>query len=186
MNLETVHDLFVAELRRAYAIERRLVDELETLSRDVDVDALDGTDDPDDVRDALRTTLSDHRAETETHRDRLEDAFDALDEPVETRSTAALDGLVEEKELFNNVVLADELRPLYYLEVARDVEQLEITGYDRLLRLADHLDVPGDVVDALEQNLEEERSALERIESLAESEGVASLIGSATEPDVSG
>lgn len=181
MNLETVNDLFVAELRRAYTVESRLVDELAKLSRDVEVDALDDTGDR-GLRDALQTTLSDHQAETETHRDRLEDAFDALDEPVETRSTPALDGLVEEKERFNNVVLADELRPLYYLEVAQDLEQLEITSYNRLLRLADHLDAPREVVDVLERNLEEEQAVLERVESLAEGEEVESLTDSLKEP----
>lgn len=185
MNLETANDLFVAELRRAYAIEDRLVDELETLARDAGVDALDDSGEM-DLHDRLQTAFSDHQAETETHRDRLEEAFDALDEPVETRSTAALDGLVEEKELFNNVVLADELRPLYYLEIARDVEQLEITGYDRLLRLADHLDVPGEVVDVLEENRAEERAALETIESLAEGEALESLLEAMSPPEKPG
>lgn len=185
MNIETVHDLFVAELRRAYAIETRLTDALATMADDTDADALDNTQQR-DVHETLRAALTEHVEQTETHRDRLESAFAALDQSVEMRETPALDGLVEEKEQFNNVVLADDIRPLFYIETAKEIEQLEVYGYDRLLRFARHLDVPDEVRDALEQNREEDQATLDEFEAIATGEAVDSLIETLTETHESG
>lgn len=174
MNIETLHDLFETELRRTYAVETKLADALTTLADDADVDTLDDIQE-NEVRDSLGELLSEHAAETADHVARLEEAFEALDRQPETRSTPALDGLIEEKERFNNVVLNDEMRPLYYLGTGEQIERLEIGLYKRLLRLADHLDVSEQVSEPFERNLEEERSALESIQSLAESDDAASL-----------
>lgn len=179
MNIESPRHLFVTELRRAYATEEQLADELSTLVEDTQVDALDGTGQR-ELSDALEEVLSDHLEATKRHRERLEGSFDALGETVETRSTPALDGVVEEKERFNNVVLADELRPLFYLGTAREIAYVELTGYDRLLGLVDHLDVPGEVVEALEQNRDEERKTLERLETLAGGEEADALLDAVT------
>lgn len=175
MNVETIHDLFEVELRKAYSIESALVDELATLEDDVATDALDELRQR-DLHEALGEAIADHREETERHVERLESAFEALDRQPEGRSTPALDGLFEEKELFNNVVLNDGVRPVYYLGASQAVEQLEITTYDRLLQLAGHLDVPEAVTDALEANRDEERAMLDELESLAEGEAAASLL----------
>lgn len=167
MNVENLHDLFVSELHRLYAIESKLVDELETLEQDTDVDALDDLHET-DAREALERELAEHMTETETHVERLEKALDALGQKPESRSTPALDGLIKEKEMFNNVVLADEIRPVYYLGASEQIENLEITAYERLIAIGNYLNVDADVIDLLEQNLEEDRSTLESLESLSE------------------
>lgn len=180
MNVETLQDLFEVELRKAYSIETTLVDELAVLEDDVRADALDELR-VRDLHDALAEAIAAHREETEQHVERLEAAFEALDSQPEGRSIPALDGLIEEKELFNNVVLNDGLRPLYYLGASRAIEQLEITTYDRLLQLAEHLDVPGAVTDALEANREDEQETLRALESLAEGDEVESLLDAMAE-----
>lgn len=88
---------------------------------------------------------------------------------------SALDGLLEEKGLFDTVVPSDDLRPVYYLGVGRQIEHPEITTYERLCRLATHLNVPSEVRDALEQNLDEERATLQTFESISDDEPVAIL-----------
>lgn len=175
MNVETLHDLFASETHRMYGVERRLVDALATLESDVEVDALDGSGNA-DVRESLQAAVAHHRSETEEQAERLETALTALDRPVEGRSTPALDGIVEEKELFNNVVLNDEIRPLYYLWTAERIERLEVAGYEQLLRVADYLDPPDGVTEALEQNLSEEEAALETLEDLSRDEDVETLL----------
>ncbi|PSP81608.1 hypothetical protein BRC81_01245 [Halobacteriales archaeon QS_1_68_20] len=175
MNVESLHDLFEVELRKVYSAESELVDELAVLADDAAADSLDDTR-MREVHEAFQDLVRTHREETEEHVQRLEDAFDALDLRPEERSIPALEGLIKEKELFNNVVLNDGVRPVYYLGVARNVEQLELTAYDRLLRIAAHLNLPQEVTEALAANREAEADALRAIESLAEGEDVESLL----------
>lgn len=175
MNVETLHDLFVSEIQRLYAIETTLVDELETLEQDTDVDALDDLRET-DAREALEDVLADHRAETQTHVERIEEALEALNQTPNPRSTPALEGLIKEKELFNNVILADEIRPLYYLGVSEQIERLEITAYERLLAIGDYLDISDEVIDPLQQNLDDETATLRTLESLSEGEDFESLL----------
>lgn len=177
MNIETLSDLFAVEMHRAYSMETQLAEELETLERDAAVDALDDLQSQTaETRETLKELFAHHRDQTRTQIERLEDALEALGRPGESRSTPALDGLLAEKELFNNVVLSDDLRPLYYLGVARQIEHLEITTYERLLRFASHLNVPDEVRDALERNLEEERAMLETFEDVSDDEAVTTLL----------
>lgn len=175
MNVETLHDLFVSEMQRLYGVETALVDELTALERDTRVDALDGMQET-DARERLLAVLDEHRAETETHVERLEAALEALGRTPNARSTPALEGLVDEKELFNNVVLNDEIRPLFYLGTSKGIERLEITAYERLLTIGDRLDVPDGVIDRLQRNLEEEEKTLRTLESLSNGEEFESLL----------
>lgn len=175
MNVETLSDLFVVELNRMYTIEERLEPALATLETDAAVDALDDRGHV-ALRDELTELLADHRAETEDQRERLADAFAAMDRQPESRQTPALDGLLDEKELFNNVVLDDAMRPFYYVGTAAEIERLEVTAYERLLTLASHLDLPDAVGEAIQTNLDEERAALERLEALADGDGIEELL----------
>ena len=181
MNVETLHDLFLWEMQRLYAIETRLADELATLERDAGVDALDGQQET-DAREGLREVLAEHETETRTHAERLEEALEALGRTPDprsepnSRSTPALEGLVAEKERFNNVVLNDQIRPLFYLGTARQIEHLEITAYERLLEIGGHLDVPDEVIDRLEQTLDEEEATLRTLESISSGEDVEALL----------
>lgn len=166
MNIETIDDFFLTELQRAYGIETTLVEELPDLEGEIAEDALDDRQ-TGRVRDDLREVVQEHLAETEEHVSRLEDAFEALGERPDTRSSPALEGVLREKDQFTNIVLSDEFRPLFYLDSVRQVEQAEIGVYDRLIRVADHLDVPDEVTDALEQNRREEQAALDELDRIA-------------------
>lgn len=175
MNVETLYDLFVSELQRLYGVETALVDELAALERDARVDTLDGMQET-EPRERLLDVLEEHRTETETHVERLEAALEALGQTPDPRSTPALEGLVDEKELFNNVVLNDEIRPPFYLGTCKGIERLEITAYERLLVIGDRLDVPDEVIDRLQRNLEEEEEMLRTLESLSNGEEFGSLL----------
>lgn len=175
MNIETLSDLLVVELTRTHAVEQRLASELATLEDDVDVDALDDQGHT-ELRQTLTDAIAEHQAETETHAARVEAALEALNERPTGRQTPALDGLLEEKDLFNNVVLDDAIRPFYYVGTAQEIERLEITAYERLERMAAHLDVPSAVTEAIELNLAEEREALDRLVALAPADDMADLL----------
>ncbi|AEH36202.1 YciE/YciF ferroxidase family protein [Halopiger xanaduensis] len=182
---QTPRDALTAELERLYYVERKLRDELETLSSDVAIDTLDDLREL-ECREQLQYAVDRHREQTDRHVERIERAFDALGEEPDTRRVPELDGLIADKEKFNNVVLNDGLRPLFYIETVLKLEAIECTAYERTMGIAGALeDDAGDaVVDALEKNYDDECDLRSEIDSLADGEAVETLLaaGSATEP----
>ncbi|QLK24428.1 ferritin-like domain-containing protein [Natrinema zhouii] len=175
----TPHDALTTELERLYYIERELCGELETLAADVAIDTLDDGR-VTECRERLWETIDGHCDETQRHCERIERAFDALGEEPRTRPVPAFDGLIADKEAFNNVVLNDELRPLYYIETTLKLEALECTIYETTMALANSLeDEAGErVVDALRPNYDDERAMRTELESLSDSDAVELLLAS--------
>ncbi|WP_306054470.1 YciE/YciF ferroxidase family protein [Natronococcus wangiae] len=173
-----------AELERLYYIEREMRSALETLSTDVSIDALDDLR-VTECREQLQEAIDDHRRESETHVERVERAFEALGAEPEPRRTPELDGLIADKEKFNNVVLNDELRPLYYLETVLKLEEIECTAYETAMAIASTLegDEADDVVDALRGNYDDERRLRTDVESLADGDAVETLLESSPVDD---
>ncbi|WP_227353636.1 YciE/YciF ferroxidase family protein [Haladaptatus salinisoli] len=184
MNIETLYDLFVHELRGMYYVETRLVDELPALADNAMVDSLDDTT-PTEFIESVSDAFAEHATETESQVDRLDDVFETLPFQPDTREreVAALDGLLREVEQFDHIILNDALRNPFYLDAAAKVEQLEIKGYENLLQLADALDLAGDATDPLEENLDEERDALSTLEDLSTGEQMESILGDLGDED---
>ncbi|WP_227374487.1 YciE/YciF ferroxidase family protein [Haladaptatus halobius] len=177
MNIETLYDLFVHELRGMYYVETRLVDELPALADNAMVDSLDDTT-PTEFIESVSDAFSEHAAETEAQVERLDGVFDALPTRPDSREreVSALDGLLREVEQFDHIILNDALRNPFYLDAATKVERLEIQGYESLLQLAGALDLPNETVDPLEENADEERDALATLEELATGEQMESIL----------
>ncbi|MFC6768124.1 ferritin-like domain-containing protein [Natrinema soli] len=182
----TPHDALTTELERLYYIERELCDELETLAADVAIDTLDDGR-VTACRERLWTAIDDHCDETHEHCERIERAFDALGEDPRTRRVPEFDGLLADKEAFNNVVLNDELRPLYYIETTLKLEAIECTVYETVMALANSLEGEAGerVVDALRPNYDDERAMRTDLESLSESDAVELLLASSPVGDAS-
>lgn len=164
MTVDDTRDLFVYELQGAYYVETELVDAYERLADETEIDALDYLPEKETKR-SLGDLFADHSEETRRHVHRLEAVFHEVDAEAEARSDPVADGVIRDKDLFNNVVLNDELRPLYYLRTGKKIERLEISTYENLLRLAEKLRLDDVVTDDLEANLEDERRQLEALES---------------------
>lgn len=182
--VQSLQDLFRNELQRAYAMESTLLDAFPKLEDDVRADATDDVRET-EVRDRLLELVREHHDETERHVERLETALEAMDRQPSQHSTPALDGLIEQRELFNNVVLNDEIRPVYYVDAAKQIEHLEITVYERLVDIGRQLgdDLPPGVVEPLEETLEEELATLERLGDLRDSGDFDQLVSTlVTEP----
>ncbi|RQG94652.1 YciE/YciF ferroxidase family protein [Natrarchaeobius chitinivorans] len=179
---DRVHETLVAQLERLYAVERRLHDELATLSEDVAIDTLDDLRVL-ECREQLQYVIDRHRTETDRHVERIERAFDALEETPTTRRVPELEGLFADKETFNNVVLNDGLRPLYYIETILKLEALECTIYGRTVDIADELEEGETVVDVLEESYADARERRTDIESLADGDAVLSLLTASIQQD---
>lgn len=154
MPVHTLDDLFEYRLQGAYYVENRLVDALDELQTSA-------------TSETLVDAFAEHRDETERHVERLRTVFEATGIPATERNVPSVDGLLEEKRAFDAAGRDEDLQNLFYVELARKSEQLEITTYDGLLDLADRLNLGDDVIEPLRQTKREEESALEKLETVS-------------------
>ncbi|UPM45078.1 YciE/YciF ferroxidase family protein [Halocatena salina] len=175
---DTTHDAFTTGLQRLYYLEQELVAALDVLATDVSIDTLDDLGET-NCRKELQHRVEAHRDETRSHIDRLEAVFDTIDEQPSVRHAPSLDGWIADKEQFNNVILNDKLRPLYFLDASKKLEEIERSAYEPVLMLAERLEnenkVEG-IVEKIAQNAEEEQEMLDDLESLAGKESIETLL----------
>ena len=163
MAVNDLEDMFVYQLEELYAVERTLVDVLDELADDA-------------TNDKLEMGFRDHREETRRHVDRIEEAFEALGYEPRGRESKVLGAMIEERREFVDQTPEGELHDLFDLQAGIKTERMEITAYEGLLTLADKLDLPRDVEQLLEQNLDSEQSTLKELEALSKGSKMEGLI----------
>ena len=153
--IESERDLFVETLRELYHIEQ----ELEELQSGLAEAATD---------EEIEEFYMAHSERTAEQIGRLEPIFDALEAEIEPAvpDNAALEGLRTEREELVQDVQDPSLGDLVETELGRGIERLEITKLETLLELADRMELPGEVVDPLEQTKAEAENGLEELEGL--------------------
>jgi|AntDeeMinimDraft_5_1070356.scaffolds.fasta_scaffold00125_41 ferritin-like metal-binding protein YciE len=165
MTVETLHDKFVYELQQVYYIETELVDVLDEM--------VESTAD-----ETISEGFETHQQQTAEQARRLEGVFEALDEPTELRQSHALDGLIEDRQAFLDTAAEDtDLIDLYNVGAGAKVERLEITAYEGLLNHADRLDLPNEVTEPLEENLDQEEATLRELNGTMSGTTVQQLLG---------
>jgi len=153
--IEHERDLFVHTLRDLYHIERDLEDLQSALAGEA-------------TREELEEFYMAHSERTTEQLDRLETIFEAIDTEVEpgAAESAALLGLQSDREQrvadIQDPILAD----IVEMELGRAIERLEVTKIETLLTLADRMNLPPEVVDALERTRTEAEGGLERLQEL--------------------
>ncbi|WP_306058401.1 YciE/YciF ferroxidase family protein [Natronococcus wangiae] len=162
MSIDTLHDLFVHKLRQQYYIEQELVDALDEMARNTG-------------NDRMSQGFADHRDETRTQVQRLEDVFAALDVPPETQDAPILDALEEERRTFERQIDDDDLLDMVYLNAGMMTERIEMTAYEGLSMLATELELSDDAQTPLESNYDEEKSAYRELDTLATASEMKSL-----------
>ncbi|RRJ31529.1 YciE/YciF ferroxidase family protein [Halocatena pleomorpha] len=167
MAINNLEDLFVHELEQMYYIETRLVDVLGDFVEEAN-------------NETLASGFAEHRDETRTHAERIEQVFDALGREVTEEQSHVLDALVEEHDSFVEESTDEQLHDLYDMQAGMKTERIEITAYQGLLTLAGKLDYPDAVTDPLEDTLSEEKSTLRKLEGLSKGSKIKSMIGKLT------
>lgn len=153
--IQSISDLFEHELQDIYDAEKKLVEALGKLARE--------STDP-EVRGAFET----HREETQGQAERVEKVFRMLNrEASRGEGCAGIDGLLEEKKNFTRHDPSREILQIFNLGVAMKTERYEITAYEGLILLAESLELH-EAVDLLQQNLDQEEAALEKLQTFAE------------------
>jgi ferritin-like metal-binding protein YciE len=155
-NVKTLRELFEIELRYAYDAEKTLVDKgLPSM--------IESASSP-ELRNALQTHLS----ETQTHVTRLERVFGALGVEPETKSNDILDKIAAAAKDSTSNIEESSLRDAALIANGNAVEHYEIALYGTLVSFAKALGLQN-VVGPLQQTLEEEKKADEKLTQLAES-----------------
>ena len=153
MAMQTIEELFEHELDDIYSAEHALLEALEQMARECS--------DPD-----IRKAFTQHRKETQNQIKRLEKIFKMLGRTPEVGTCAGVEGLIKEKKLFIRERPTPDLLEFYNVGAGQKVERYEITAYETLLDMADKLGI-ADAIEPLEETLQEEEDALNRLKTIA-------------------
>ena len=153
MPINDPRKLFTHKLGNALSAEKKILTMLRKQEREA-------------MRDELRESFRQHREETEQQIRNIEQAFQALGEKPTGRRSATAEGLAEEADTMLDKV-DDELVDAVLLGGAAQTEHFEIGLYEALITQAKKMGEE-QVASLLEQNLEQEKKTLERVEQAAE------------------
>jgi ferritin-like metal-binding protein YciE len=155
MKIETMEDLFLEQVEDLYDAEKRLVKALPKMA-----DASTSI--------TLRQAFESHLMETEGHVTRLENVFRSLGQEPKGHSCDAMKGLVSEGEDVISDIDQSPLRDAGLIAAANRVEHYEIAAYGSARNFAETLGL-AEAAALLEQTLEEEKRADQKLTHLAES-----------------
>ena len=150
----TLHDAFIDELRDAYDAEKQLTKALPKLAKAA-------------TSPELRAAFEAHLEETRGQIERLEQVFESLDEKVRGKHCDGIAGIIEEgkstmEEDFDEVTMDACL-----IAAGQRAEHYEMAAYGTLVAWARAMSHT-EAADLLQETLDEEKAADEKLTSLAE------------------
>jgi ferritin-like metal-binding protein YciE len=163
----TLHDAFIDELRDAYDAERQLLKALPKLAK-----ASSSSE--------LRTAFESHLEETRGQVDRLEQVFATLDEKVRGKHCDGIAGIIEEGKSVMEEEFDDATMDACLIASGQRAEHYEMAAYGTLVAWARAMGHT-EAADLLQETLDEEKAADEKLSSLAEG-GINQEAASATQP----
>jgi ferritin-like metal-binding protein YciE len=164
----TFHDAFIDELRDTYDAERQLTKALAKLAK--------AATSP-DLREAFET----HLEETKGQIGRLEEVFEGLEEKVRGKHCEGIAGIIEEGKSLMEEDFDDATLDAGLIAAGQRAEHYEIAAYGTLVAWAKTMGHT-DAAALLQENLDEEKAANEKLSELAEG-GINQGAADAAEPD---
>jgi ferritin-like metal-binding protein YciE len=168
----TLRDAFIDELRDAYDAEKQLTKALPKMAK--------AASSP-----KLRSAFEEHLEETRGQVGRLEQIFESLDEKVRGKHCEGIAGIIEEGKNVMEEDFDDATMDACLIAGGQRAEHYEIAVYGTLIAWAKamgHMDA----VDLLQQTLDEEKTADQKLSALAEggiNQSAADAAESGMEPD---
>ena len=154
MSVKTLNDLFVETLKDLYYVEKKLVKTLPKMSEKA-------------TSPELRQAMEDHLRETQVHVQRLEQVFELLGQRATAKTCEALEGLIREADETTSEIDDEQTLDAALISSAQTVEHYEIARYGTLACWAAEIGNT-EVAELLEQTLEEEKAADEKLSVIAE------------------
>jgi ferritin-like metal-binding protein YciE len=153
MELSTLKDLYIHELKDLYSAEKQLIRALPRMAK--------AATNPD-----LAAGFEQHLEETREHAARLEKLLKSHDQSTRGPKCKGMEGVVAEGAEMIEEEAEDEVRDAGLIAAAQRVEHYEIAGYGTARTYAELLgDKAG--VKALQQTLDEEAATDEKLTALA-------------------
>ena len=153
MELNSLQDLFVEDLKDLYSAETQLTKALPKMAK--------AATDP-DLKQAFQT----HLAETEVQIERLEKILEELDESPKGKKCKAMEGLIEEGKELMDEDAEPEVLDAGLIGAAQKVEHYEIAGYGTVRTYAQMLG-NDEAARLLQQTLDEEGMTDKKLNKLA-------------------
>jgi ferritin-like metal-binding protein YciE len=150
----TLHAAFIDELRDAYDAEKQLTKALPKMAKAA-------------TSPKLRTAFEEHLEETRKQVERLEQVFESLDEKVRGKHCEGIAGIIEEGKTVMEEDFDDSTMDACLIAGGQRAEHYEIAAYGTLIAWAKAMG-HRDAVDLLQQTLDEEKMADEKLSALAE------------------
>lgn len=150
----TLHDAFVEELRDTYDAEKQLTKALPKMSKAA-------------TSVELREAFEAHLEETRQQIERLEQVFESIDEKPRGKHCEGMAGIVEEGQSVMQEEFDDTTADACLIASAQRVEHYEMAAYGTLVAWARAMGHTT-AADLLEETLDEEKAADEKLTALAE------------------
>jgi ferritin-like metal-binding protein YciE len=164
----TLHDAFIDELRDTYDAERQLTKALAKLAKAA-------------AAPPLREAFESHLVETQGQIERLEQVFESLDEKVRGKHCDGIAGIIEEGKSIMEEDFDDDTMDACLIAAGQRAEHYEMAAYGTLVAWARAMG-HSEAADLLQETLDEEKAADEKLSSLAEG-GINQSAAEATHSD---
>src|ERR1700730_15732302 len=151
-----MQDLFYEELEDLFDAEKQIVKALPKVAEAV-------------ASEELRNALEEHLKQTKQHVSRLEQVFRAIGREAKAKKCEGMKGLLEEGEKVISELDESPVRDAALIGAAQKVEHYEIAGYGTTRTFAQLLG-HDEAVELLDETLEEEKEADEKLTDIAESD----------------
>ncbi len=155
MKANSLHDLYVMELKDLYDGENRIIKALPKMA--------EAASSPE-----LRSAFQQHLEQTRRHVERLEQIFQKLDESPKGQKCKGLEGIIDEGEDVMDKDAPPAVCDAALIGSAQRVEHYEIAAYGTVRTFARRLGFE-DQAQILQQTLQEEGDTDKKLTSLAES-----------------
>ena len=164
----TLHDAFIDELRDTYDAERQLTKALAKLAKAATAPEL---------QDAFQS----HLEETQGHIQRLEQVFETLEEKTRGKHCDGIAGIIEEGKAIMEEEFDDATMDACLIAAGQRSEHYEMAAYGTLVAWARAMG-HDEVADLLQQTLDEEKAADEKLSGLAKG-GINQSAADAAQPE---
>ena len=151
---KTLHDAFIDELRDAYDAEKQLLRALPKMAKKA-------------TSEDLSAAFEAHLEETRGHVDKLEQVFGTLDEKVRGKHCDGIAGIIEEGKSVMEEDFDAETMDACLIAGGQRAEHYEMAAYGTLIAWAKVMGHT-EAADLLEEILEEEQAADQKLSALAE------------------
>jgi len=165
---ETLHDAFIDELRDTYDAEKQLMKALPKLAKAAS-------------KPELRQAFEDHLEETRGQVERLEQVFDLFDEKVRGKHCDGIAGIIEEGKSIMEEDFDETTMDACLIAAGQRAEHYEMAAYGTLVAWAEAMG-HRDAAKLLQETLDEEKAADEKLSDLAEG-GINQSAAKAAHPE---